>query len=166
MKLLHDLLQEQSLFEGLAPTDLEFLAGCGRLQRFDDGEPVFREGDVADRCYVVRSGSVVVGLHVPARGWVGLATVEPGELLGWSWLFPPGRWRLDATAQTSCSLFAFDARCLVQKLDEQPHLGYLLMTRLARVSSEHLLDARHQLLDFYGAPEDGGRPLGVGTTSP
>lgn len=166
MRLLHDLLQEQPLFTGLAPSELEFLAGCSQLMRFGADEPVFREGDVADRCYLVRSGSVVVGMHLPDRGWVGLATVEPGELLGWSWLFPPGRWRLDAMAQTSCSLFAFDASCLVGKLDEHPHLGYVLMTRLARVASEHLLEARHQLLDFYHSPSDGERSLGVGVTSP
>lgn len=162
MKALRDLLAEQSLFEGIGPDDLDFLAQCGQLVHRTAGEMVFREGEVAAQCFVVRSGAVIVGLHDPARGHVGLASVEPGEVLGWSWMFPPNRWRFDATAGCECSLIAFDAPCFTAKLDEEPHLGYVLMTRLARQASERLLLARMQLADLYNpwpasvpAPSDG-----------
>ena len=50
---------------------------------------LFREGDPADVFYVVRHGSVALETFVPARGAVTIETLEAGEVLGWSWLFPP-----------------------------------------------------------------------------
>lgn len=146
---LRALLAEQALFDGIEPDDLERLAHCGSLMDFAPGELIFREGDEATRCFVVRTGTVHVGLHHPARGRLGLASVEPGEMLGWSWLFEPNRWRFDATAGDTCGLIAFDARCFTTTLDEHPHVGYVLMTRLARQASDRLLLARKQLADLY-----------------
>ncbi len=150
MKDLHELLAGQPLFEGIEPDHIEFLVRCCKLVHCRPGETVFAEGDEADQCFVVRTGMVIEGLHLPDRGEVGLATVEPGELLGWSWLIPPHRWSLDARAGSETSLFAFDAKCLREKLDGDPQLGYVLMSRLAQVAGERLLMARHQLVDFYG----------------
>ena len=56
---------------------------------FEPGEFVFREGQAADRFYVVREGRVAVEVFVPNKGAVTIETIEGGEMLGWSWLFPP-----------------------------------------------------------------------------
>jgi hypothetical protein len=93
---------------------------------------------------------VVLEVAAPGRRPLGLGTIEPGEVLGWSWLHPPYRWRADAVASGETSLLAFDAACLRQKLDADPRLGYELMTRFAELASERLHAARLQLLDLYG----------------
>jgi CRP/FNR family cyclic AMP-dependent transcriptional regulator len=80
-----------------------------------------------------------------------LQTLEPGEIVGWSWLFPPYRWNFDVRALEPLGAIAFDGACLRGKCDRDPALGYTLMKRFARVLSERLGAARLQLLDLYGS---------------
>ncbi len=71
--------------------------------------------------------------YFPARGPVTIETLEAGEVLGWSWLFPPYRWHLDARALTTVRATAFDGACLRGKCEADPALGYELMSRFAQV---------------------------------
>ncbi len=156
MKSLPELLSEQPVFAGLSESDLVFLAGCCGLHHVPHGDVVFREGGPADRAFVVRSGRVVLELHEPGRGSFSVGTVEPGEVLGWSWLHAPYRWRTDALAVGDSSLFAFDAACLRQKLEADPRLGYAVVLRMAELATERLHATRVQLIDLYG-PRSGDR---------
>ena len=75
-----------------------------RLERpLRGGQLLFREGDPADTFYLVRHGSVALETFVPARGPVMIETLEAGEVVGWSWLFPPYRWHFDARALSPCA---------------------------------------------------------------
>ena len=65
---------------------------------FDTGELLVREGDPADEFLLVFSGKVALEIVLPGRPRTTIQTLGPGEVIGWSWLFPPHRWRLDARA--------------------------------------------------------------------
>ena len=150
MRALDALLGEVPLFQGLAAGELELLAGCASNVRFREVDMLFREGEPADTFYVVRHGTVALETFVPALGGVTIQTVEAGEVVGWSWLFPPYRWHLDARALTTVRATAFDAACLRQKCEDDPALGYDLMKRFAQVMIERLQWTRLRLLDVYG----------------
>jgi CRP-like cAMP-binding protein len=150
MRALDELLTEVPLFEGMSDPELELLAGCASNVRFREGELVFREGQPADTFYVVRHGTVALETFVPPLGGVTIQTVEAGEVVGWSWLFPPYRWHLDARALTTVRATAFDAACLRQKCEDDTALGYDLMKRFAQVVIERLQWTRLRLLDVYG----------------
>jgi CRP-like cAMP-binding protein len=152
MRTIDTLLGEVPLFEGLAADELELLAGCASNARFRQGELLFREGEAADTFYVVRHGTVALETFVPPYGGVTIQTVEAGEVVGWSWLFEPYRWHLDARALTTVRATAFDASCLRQKCEDDPALGYDLMKRFAQVMIERLQWTRLRLLDVYGHP--------------
>jgi CRP-like cAMP-binding protein len=153
-KPLSTLLADVPLLAGLPAERLELLAGCAWNVRFHEGQVLFRESDPADSFYVVRHGTVAVEAFVPARGPMLIETVEPGEVLGWSWLFPPFRWHFDARALTEVRATAIDGACLRAKLDDDPALGFDLMSRFAQVLIERLQWTRLRLLDVYG---DGNR---------
>ena len=87
---------------------------------------------------------------MPSRGAVTLQTLGEGEILGWSWLFPPYVCQFDARAREDVRATSFDGACLRTKCDADPALGYELMKRLARMVSSRLEAARRQLLDVYG----------------
>ena len=70
-------------------------------------------------------------------------------MLGWSWLFPPYRWHLDARAIEAVRAVAFDGACLRQKSIDDHELGYELMRRFAEVIVSRLQATRMQLLDVY-----------------
>ena len=98
MQTIDELVAESPVFEGLTKAQLELIAGCAHNTGFNAGERMFREGDPADTFYVVRKGRVSLSTHAPARGSVVIETLDPGEIVGWSWIFPPYVWHFDARA--------------------------------------------------------------------
>jgi len=153
MQTLDELVAQGLVFAGLDEAQLDLIAGCAQVAPFAAGERLFREGDPADTFFLVRRGRVALTTHVPARGEITIETLEPGEVVGWSWLFAPYRWHFDARAVEDVGTIAFDGACLRGKCDADPALGYELMRRFAQVMIGRLQATRTRLLDLYG---DGG----------
>ena len=146
------LVLEAPLFAGLAGDHAEQLAGCAQTTGWDAGEMLFREGDPSDAFYLVRHGRIALEVFVPGRGTLTVETIETGEVVGWSWLFPPYRWHFDGRAIGSVRAIAVDGACLRKKCDDDPGLGYDLMRRFSQVMLERLQATRLRLADLYGAP--------------
>ena len=151
MDTIEAVLRDVPLFEGLTPAQLEVIAGCGSNVQFREGELLFKDRDPAESFYVLRHGSVALETFVPTRGSVVIETLEAGEVVGWSWLFPPYQWHFDARAVSLVRATSFDGVCLRGKCDADPALGYALLKVLAAVFAERLQDTRLRLLDLYGA---------------
>jgi CRP-like cAMP-binding protein len=154
MKTLDAEVAESPVFHGLPEAHLELIAGCGRNTGFEAGEYLFREGDQADTFYLLRHGRVMLETFVPGRGALTVQTVDNGDVVGWSWLFPPYRWHFDARALDPVRVVAFDGACLRRKCNDDHSLGYELLRRFSPVMLERLQATRMQLLDVYG---NGGR---------
>lgn len=150
MRTIDELIADSDTFAGLAPGHLELIAGCAHNERVSAGEMLFREGEPADRFFLIRRGRVALELHAPGRGALLVQTMHEGDVLGWSWLFEPYRWSLDARAMEDCSVVSFDGACLRGKAEEDHELGYQLMRRFARNLIARLKDTRIQLIDVYG----------------
>ena len=150
MRTLDLVLRDVPLFEGLTDAQIELLAGCAGNVRFREGQVMFRAGDPADTFFLIRHGGVAIETFVPARGAITIETVEAGDVVGWSWLFPPYRWHFDARAVSVVRATAFDGACLRGKCMDDPELGYELMSRFAQVLMERLQWTRLRLLDLYG----------------
>ncbi len=147
---LDEILAGVPFFGGMGEEEIALIAGCGRNVHFDAGETIFRQGDAADTFFVVRHGTVAVGNFVPPRGELVIETLEAGDLLGWSWLFPPYRSHFDARALRGVRATQFDGACLRDKCAADPAFGYDLMSRFAQVLIERLQWTRLRLLDIYG----------------
>jgi CRP-like cAMP-binding protein len=150
METLDSIIATHPFFKGLDEAYLRLIAGCGSNVVFEAGQYLFREGEDADRFYAVRRGRVAIEIYVPQRGPVVLETVREGEMVGWSWLFPPYRRQFDARAVEVVRATMFDGACLRAKCDQDAAMGYELMKRLAGLFSRRLQAARLQLLDMYG----------------
>ena len=150
METIEATLRDVPLFDGLTPDELSLIAGCGSNVRFSDGDLLFREGEDAATFYLLRHGSVALEMFVPGRGAVTIETLEAGEVVGWSWLFPPHRWHFDARALSLVRATSFDGACLRGKCESDTRLGYDLMSRFAQVIVDRLQWTRLRLLDVYG----------------
>jgi CRP-like cAMP-binding protein len=150
MRTIDTLLQDVPIFQGMSPEAIELLSGCASNVRFADGEMLFREGDEANVFYVIRHGRVALDTFVPTRGPVTIETIDPGEVIGWSWLFAPYRWHFDAKALGVVRATVFDAACLREKCERDPAFGYDLIRRFTQVLIERLQWTRLRLLDLYG----------------
>ncbi|WP_371583041.1 cyclic nucleotide-binding domain-containing protein [Streptomyces sp. NBC_01314] len=122
---------------------------------FETGERVFDEGGKADRFWIIRTGTVALDLHVPGRRAAVIATLEQGELLGWSWLIPPRRWHLGAEAASPVRAYEFDASAVMEMCGKDPVLNQALYTYVAGVIADRLRATRVRLLDLY-APYGAG----------
>ena len=130
---------------------LEQLAvSCAKEQHVEAGTRLCREGDPADRFFLITRGVVALEVVVPGRDALLIETLHDGDLLGWSWLYEPNRWQFDARAVEPCELLVFDGSCVQTACDTDPSLGYAFMQRFAAVMVERLQATRLQLLDIYG----------------
>lgn len=146
---LRPLIAQQRFFDGLADEHVDLLAGCASNVRFDAGELLFREGDMADSLYVVRQGRVALELTIPGRDPVVLQTCGEGDVIGWSWMVAPHRWRYSGRAAQMTRAIALDGNCLRGKCDENHELGFQLLKRVSEILAHRLEATRLQLLDLY-----------------
>lgn len=151
---LLELLAGHPPFDDLDPRHVRELAGCGEEVAFAPGDVLFREGEEANTWFLVRDGRVALRLAWPGRAPITLQTVGAGDIVGWSWLFPPYRWTSDAVAVDETHAVAFDGRCIRLHCDEDAVLGRDLMLRFAQIATQRLQAARLQLLDLYGHGRD------------
>ncbi|MCZ2527407.1 Crp/Fnr family transcriptional regulator [Streptomyces sp. NPDC059506] len=112
---------------------------------FPAGTRIFEEGGTADRFWVIRTGSVTLDMHVPGRRAATMETIGPGELLGWSWLFPPRTWHQGAEALSPVRALEFDADAVQRMCREDPVLGHSLVLAVAEVIGHRLKAARARL---------------------
>jgi CRP/FNR family transcriptional regulator, cyclic AMP receptor protein len=155
MQTLQPVLAKHPFFAGLPARYLELITKCATNVRYAADAYLFREGEPAMRFWIIRAGAVALEIHAPEQGTLAIETIEDGEVLGWSWLFPPYRWHFDARAVRPVRAVAFDGACLRAKCDADHELGYELMRRFAQVIVERLQATRLQLLDVYRDPVRG-----------
>jgi len=150
VRRLDELVAELPFLEGLQTKDLQLIAGCGSNVHFRAGDVLFRAGDPADSFFVVRGGSVAIETHVPQRGAVTIETIEAGDVIGWSWLFPPYRWHFGAVAARQVHAIQFSGVKVMALCREDPSGGMDLMRRFMGVVVDRLQATRIRLLDLYG----------------
>lgn len=151
MQTLEPLLAAHPFFHDLPAHHLQLIVGCASNVRFDPGQFIFREGEDANQFYLIRHGTVALETVAPGGETITIQTLDEGEMLGWSWLFPPYRWLFNARATTLVRAIALDGTCLRTKCEDDHDLGYALVTRFAHVIMEQLDATRFQLLDVYGS---------------
>lgn len=149
METLEPIIAQHPFLQGLEPQYLGLIVGCASNVRFKSGQFLFREGEEANQFYMVREGKVALQIST-ARQPIIIQTVDKGEVLGWSWLVPPYRWRFDARALELTRAIALDGRCLRRKSEEDHNFGYELLRRFSTIIVERLEATRLQLLDVYG----------------
>jgi len=146
---LEPIIRENPFFQGLEQHHIQFIVGCAKNVQFEEGAVIAREGNPIEQFYIVREGLIALEVTIPQRGSVIVQTVDSGDVVGWSWLFPPYRWKFGARALAATRALAFDGNCLRAKCDKDHDLGYELLKRFTRVVTERLEATRLQLLDLY-----------------
>ncbi|MER5928818.1 Crp/Fnr family transcriptional regulator [Streptomyces sp. NPDC002054] len=115
---------------------------------FPEGARIFDEGTPAESFWIVRSGTVTLELPVPGRRPAAIESLGPGELVGWSWLFPPYVWQLGAEAMTPVRAYEFDGAAVRMQMDADPAFGSALGHWVGRVLAQRLHQTRTRLMDL------------------
>ncbi len=131
---------------GMNRKELALLTDCAMIVRFAAGQVIFREGENANRFYLIESGRVALESAGAPAGTIEIETVHAGELLGWSWMFPPYAWHFTARAMEPTVAIFFYGTILREYCERNHSLGYELFKRMSAVMVKRLQAARMKML--------------------
>ena len=132
---------------GLRSDHIRLLADCAMAKRFEAGEYLFRQGEFANRFYLIEEGMVVLEALNNAGTCVVIDQVGAGKLVGWSWLFPPYYLHLSARALEPTRTIFFHGTRLREQCEQDHDLGYQLMKRIAEVVIQRLRATQQRLME-------------------
>ncbi len=136
---------------GLSEHHIRLIADCAIRTHFETGQVIFRDGETANRFYLIEQGKIALESSASGGDPVTLDVVGDGDLLGWSWLFPPYVWHFSARALEPISAIFFYGTVLREYCEQDQTLGYELFKRMSEVMTRRLQGARVRLLDAYAA---------------
>lgn len=134
---------------GMNPTQLALLSDCAIAVHFKKGQTILREGEMANRFYLIESGKVVLESGEGFGDPVVVETIGAGDLLGWSWMFPPYVWHFTARAAEPTTAIFFYGTILREYCERDHSLGYELFKRIAPIMMKRLQAARRKMLSVY-----------------
>ena len=143
---VESIIAGHPFLRGLRPAHLHLLADSAMRMRYDAGQLIFREGDPANRFYLIEQGRVSLESHRRDETPAQIQVVGPGDVLGWSWLFPPYYWHFDARAVEPTSAIFFYGTRLREQCEQDHEFGFEMLKRMTQVVIQRLQATRKQLL--------------------
>jgi len=134
---------------GMSRTHLSLLADCAMAAHFKKGQTILREGEFANRFYLIESGKVILESGAGFGEPVVIETIGPGDLLGWSWMFPPYVWHFTARTVEPTEAIFFYGTLLREYCEKDHSLGYELFKRMSSVMMRRLQATRKQMLSVH-----------------
>jgi CRP-like cAMP-binding protein len=148
MKTLSQAIKKEHPFVGdLSPEHIQRLLAGATVLEFGPGEIIFREGEPADRLYLIESGQIELESHSSGRHMEQLETLHDGDAIGWSWLFPPFAWHFQARATLTTRVICCNGSRLLVEAEEDHDFGYELMKRVSQIVIHRLQASRKQLIE-------------------
>ena len=141
---------------GISEHHIRLLADSAMRTSIEADKVIFHEGETANRFYLIESGKVVLESPGKANELVTIDVIGAGDLLGWSWLFPPFEWHFTARAVEPTNAIFFYGTVLREYCDADPSFGFELFKRMSEVMIKRLQSARTRLLKVEG----GFSPIG------
>jgi CRP-like cAMP-binding protein len=157
MQTLAAILAAHPFFQGLDARYMELVTACTVNVRFQADHYLFHEGEQATHFYLLREGKVALETLATPHRPIVIETIEAGEVLGWSWLFPPYRWHFNARAIEPIRALMLDGACLRARGELDHDLGYELVKRMAHILIQRLQATRLQLLDVDQIQPEGSQ---------
>ncbi len=151
--LTEGCLEPHPFLDGCTPEFLNHLAEFARAVTFPSGHVILTEGDYADRCYLIREGKISLDVGSNGAPAIHVQTIGPGDVLGWSWLYPPFQWHCTARTLEPCRAVELNAASLLIRAEEDPVFGFELMKRVSRHLVERLQATKRRLIEEIKAGE-------------
>jgi CRP-like cAMP-binding protein len=133
---------------GMNHQQLVLLTDCAIPVHFEKGQVIFREGEMANRFYLIETGKVVLESSGEHDHPVVVDKISAGDLLGWSWIFPPYIWHFTARSVEKTAAIFFYGTILREYCERDHSLGYELFKRMSAVMVKRLQAARTNMLAF------------------
>ena len=145
-------LTSHAFFAGLDESYMKILAESAQMHHLAEGEVLFKQGERADKFYVLCDGQIAVQVPAIMGPALEIQSVGNDQLLGWSWLIPPYRWNFQALTEKDSELIEFDGAKILRRCEQDPKFGYELMKHFTALMSERLDAARQRMMQEWNPP--------------
>ncbi len=140
------VLRSMKALHGMETVHVKKLAALATEVTFATDQIIYREGDLGEAIYFIEEGQVIIEMSVPESSKpVMMYTVEPGQLFGWSALFPPRRKQARARAVVPTRVIAIRAAQLRAAFQADQSLQNAMIERVTEVIADRLSATRGQL---------------------
>lgn len=154
-----DYLSKSSLFQGLSNDFLTSLAPHTLETPFRKGDYLFREGEPADRLYILEKGQVILSVMIrfPTRRSereVDLGVLNPLDVFGISSVILHSIYRFSARAASDGVCVEIDGEYLAEMLAGDTQVEALVMKRTVALLQKRL-DNTLEILAYERATQPG-----------
>jgi CRP/FNR family cyclic AMP-dependent transcriptional regulator len=144
-----EYLSAHEFFSEFSDDVLKFLCECSSTREIKKGQILFRQGEHADKFYVVRNGRISLQMPAIMGPTLEIQTVDKDQVLGWSWLISPYQWNFQTKAEEDSELLQFDGTAILARCEQEPKFGYELLKKFAALMSVGLNAARQKMMNEW-----------------
>lgn len=146
-----ETLQASELFSELGDEDLQKIIPLCREEHHAQGTYIFSKGAEANMLYILQEGEVRLEYEIcpqpEACQDTTIVIYKPGEVIGWSALVKPRRLTASARCVSDVHLIAIEGKAMNGLMEQDSHIGFVVMKKLAEVISKRLRQAKDLKLD-------------------
>jgi CRP-like cAMP-binding protein len=106
--------------------------------KFDKDEIVFKEGEAAERLYMLRSGSVLLEQRISDKVTACVGSVKPGFSFGWSAMVDNGVYTTEAVCIEPSEIYSFRRDKINKLFEKDPEMGFRMYQRLLELIKKRL----------------------------
>ena len=141
-----DVLRNTEVFQSLTDDELHLVAALCDRESHPAGTQLSQQGDEVSKVYIVEEGRVHFQIQIGGGRLWSVDSSSRGECFGWAALLdPPYRWASGARCVEPTALVRVDAPGLRALCRSHLHIGFKVMSGIARLISRRLDHTRRQV---------------------
>ncbi len=149
MAVKPEVLKGMDIFEFLKRDELQDIAELAKVEEYDQGDMIFKEGDKAEKIYMVLEGRVSIEIEAAQGKRISVYTLTRGRFFGYPSLLRAKKFTTYAHCLDKVKVVTIVADELVNKIFKNDcRRGYLVIKKVAELIAGKLADTRIQLLSL------------------
>jgi CRP-like cAMP-binding protein len=141
-------LRANPLLHSMDSKHLKKLAAIAVEAEFARDEVIYQRGHLGQALYLIQEGEVTIATDTPGQEQVVLHTLGPGQLFGWSALFPQERKMFITRATKPTRVLVMNAAKIRDAWQSDTSMEYALIRRGGEAMSNRMLLLRQQLAEM------------------
>jgi SulP family sulfate permease len=146
-------LRANPLLHTMDSRHLKKLAAVAVEAEFGKNEIIYQRGQSGQALYLIEEGEVTIATDTPDQESVVLHTLGPGQLFGWSALFPQERKMFITRATRPTRVLLMPAEQIRAAWQADTSLEYALVRRGGEAMANRLMMIRQQLAAMMPLPQ-------------
>jgi len=132
-----DQVKRCFLFFELLDDEIELVVNSCYVERFEDGQAIFKEGDIGSDFYVILSGKVRLTKNMDGRE-IEIMVMHKGEALGETVLTNESKRMTNIIAAGTVDLLVIDQDTIFSLYQKHPRIFAIIMLNLSRMLTTRL----------------------------